>query len=322
MEILMDSSTPTSSAGETARTDFPYYKFSDYLKKHYGCRVYKIPVAVPCSCPNRDGAKGTGGCIFCGEEAAGFESLAPELSVREQLQQNINYMGAKYKAEKFIAYFQNYSNTYMDLERFKGYMGEACSENVAGIYISTRPDCIEELHAEFLAELAESKGVDIVMEIGLQSASDETLRKLNRGHSVKDFENAAGLLNDYGIPFCAHMITDLPFESRKQVAMNARFLNNLGTAKVKNHSLYVIRGTKLGDMYENDEIAMLDSSDFVDRTILFLRNLDKNTVGQRLMGRAPEERTLFCNYGRSWRAVVDEITAGMIKNGWKQGDLV
>jgi radical SAM protein (TIGR01212 family) len=318
----MDSSMPTSSAGAAAGAEFPYNKFSDYLKEHYGCRVYKIPVAVPCSCPNRDGSKGTDGCIFCGEEAAGFESLAPEIPVSEQLRKNISYMGNKYKAGKFIAYFQNFSNTYMELGNFKEYMKEACIENIVAVYISTRPDCINEFHAAFLEELSDETGVDVVLEMGLQSASDISLMKLGRGHTVKDFEMAAGLLHRFGIPFCAHMINDLPFEKNEQVALSAGFLNSIGTAQVKCHSLYVIKGTKLADMYQKGEIHMLNSEDFIERTILFLRNLDKKTVVQRLMGRAPAGRTLFCNYGRSWRAVVDEITIKMKENGWRQGDLI
>ena len=313
---------PTSSAGEKAGIDFPYYRFSDFLKERYSGRVYKIPVAVTCSCPNRDGTKGSDGCIFCGDEAAGFESLDPEIPVSEQIRQNISYMGKKYKAGKFIAYFQNYSNTYMESDRFMRYMEEACMEKIVALYISTRPDCIDEQHVRFLAGLSKDRGVDIVIEMGLQSSSDRSLNILKRGHTVRDFEKAAGLLNDHGIPFCAHMINDLPFEDSTQVAKNALFLNETGASQVKCHSLYVLRGTRLGEMFMEGEMKMLECSDFIERSILFLRNLDKGIVVQRLMGRAPEDRTLFCNYGRSWRAVVDDIVAAMEENGWHQGDLV
>jgi len=307
--------------GEAEMADSPYYKFSEYLKDRYGCRVFKIPVAVPCTCPNRDGSKGTGGCIFCGEEAAGFESLDPDIPVREQLIRNIGYMGVKYNAVKFIAYFQNYSNTYMNFDRFKSYMEEACLQDIVAVYVSTRPDCIDERHASFLSEFSSGQELDIVVEMGLQSADDESLLKLNRGHTVKDFSDSAELLGEYGIPFCAHVINDLPFESGDQARKNALFLNETGASQVKCHSLYVLKDTVLGRMYKNNEIEMLRCSDFIDRTISFLRNLNKGIVVQRLIGRAPEERTLFCNFGRNWRSVLDEITDLMNKNGWRQGDL-
>lgn len=298
----------------------PYNKFSDFLLDRYGCRVYKVPVSIPCSCPNRDGTKGTGGCIFCGEEAAGFESYGSDMPVTEQISNNMDYMGKKYKAEKFIAYFQNYSNTYLDFNLFKKYIKEACMENIAALYISTRPDCIFEEHAEFLKKTQLAAGVDVVVEMGLQSTDDRTLEFLNRQHTADDFFKSAEMLGHYGISTCAHMINDIPIESAGQVTENARRLSGAGIAQVKCHSLYVLKNTVLGDMYESGEIEMLECADFIERTILFLKNLSKEIIVQRLMGRAPESRTLFCNYGRSWRAVVDEIENIMIENGWRQGD--
>jgi radical SAM superfamily enzyme len=130
------------------------------------------------------------------------------------------------------------------------------------------------------------------------------------------------MLVRYGIPFCAHLINDLPFEEKEQMAANAKLMNETGTSQVKCHSLYILEGTKLGEMYKKGEITMLKDSDFIDRTILFLRNLSPDTVIQRLMGRAPKDRTLFCNYGRSWRSIVDEMTKFMIENSLSQGDLL
>ena len=303
-------------------TDFPYRKFSRYLREKYGCRVYKIPVNVPGTCPNRDGTKGTGGCIFCGEEAAAFESFDEDVPIGYQLSQNISYMGKKYRAEKFIAYFQNHSNTYMDSSIFRDHMIQACMDDIAAIYISTRPDCINEEHAGFLRELSYKMNIDVLVEMGLQSADDRSLELLNRCHTAGDYADASEMLVRYGIPFCAHVINDLPFEKKEQVSRTARFLNETGTSQVKCHSLYVLDGTKLGEMYKKGEITMLTDRDFIERTILFLRNLSPDTVVQRLMGRAPKERTLFCNYGRSWRAVVDEIVGMMMENNLRQGDLL
>lgn len=299
----------------------PYYKFSDFLKEKYGRKIYKIPVNIPCGCPNRDGTKGTGGCIFCGEEAAGFETLESTVSVQDQLQKNIKYIGPKYNADGFIAYFQNYSNTYLDFKLFKEYINAACIKEVVAIYISTRPDCIYEYHAEFLKQISLKNNVDIVIEMGLQSTDDETLKILNRQHTVEDFFQSTKILQKYGLGVCAHMISDLPMEDIKQVAENAKLLSKAGVDQVKCHSLYILKNTVLADMYNNGEIVMPECSEFIDRTIAFLRNLDKRIIVQRLMGRAPKDRSLFCNYGRSWRAVVDEIEAKMHQNNWHQGDL-
>lgn len=300
----------------------PYYKFSEFLLSKYGEKTYKIPVNIPCGCPNRDGSKGTDGCIFCGNEAAGFEILDSSIKVKEQLQKNMEYIGSKYSAKKFIAYFQNYSSTYLDFDLFKTFIKEACSEKISAVYISTRPDCIFEYHAEFLKEISLQTGIDIVIEMGLQSTNDHTLEILNRRHTAADFFKAAKMLQSHGIEVCAHMITDIPFENQEQVVKNAVMLTKEGINQVKCHSLYILNDTKLGNMYSNGEFQMFDCSEFIARTILFLRNLDKSIVVQRLMGRAPADRTLFCNYGRSWRAVVDEIESVMSKNKWVQGDLV
>lgn len=299
----------------------PYNKFSDFLIRKYGRKIYKIPVNIPCGCPNRDGSKGYGGCIFCGDEAAGFETLEAAVPVGEQLRRNMEYIGPKYGADGFIAYFQNYSNTYLDFELFKKYMNEACDENVVALYISTRPDCIFDYHAEFLNELSLKRDIDIVVELGLQSTDDKTLEILNRRHTARDFFQSAAMLHEYGIEVCAHMITDIPFEDSGQVARSARMLSDAGINQVKGHSLYILKGTELGRMYEAGEFIMPDCSEFIDRTILFLRNLDESVVVQRLMGRAPADRTLFCNYGRSWRSVIDEVKETMRITGVRQGDL-
>lgn len=301
--------------------DLPYYTFSNYLRKRYGCKVYKIPVSIPCGCPNRDGTYGYGGCIFCGDESAGFETFENTVPVSEQLTSNMEYIGSKYKAEKFIVYFQNYSNTYLEFEKFKLYMNQACANNIVALYISTRPDCVGRHHAEFLVELSKRKNVDIVVEMGLQSVSDKTLDFLKRGHSVKQFFESASMLQSYGIQVCAHMINDIPIEDTKIVQRGAIMLSEAGIQQVKCHSLYVLKDTQLGTMYKEGKIKMLECTDFIQRTILFLRNLDEKIVVQRLIGRAPEDRTLFCNFGRSWRWIVDEIVRNMEVEGFKQGDL-
>lgn len=298
-----------------------YNKFSDYLKKQYGEKVYKLPVNLPVTCPNRDGRLASKGCIFCGEEGAGFENLPCTLSVTEQLSQNARYIGDNYKSGKFIAYFQNYSNTYLPLDRFKEYILEACIENVAALYISTRPDCIQERYLEFLNKVKQDKKVDIVLELGLQTVNYHTLKLLNRGHLLAEFIDAVLRVNKHDLDACAHYIVDLPMDDIEDVVEGARILSALGVKQVKCHSLFILKDTVLGDMYTRGEIEPVSMDEYVERIITFLEYLNPDIVIQRLIGRAPEERTLFCNWGTSWWKIRDQIEQKMQQEGRYQGRL-
>lgn len=296
-----------------------YCKFSDYLKERYGCKVYKLPINLPAGCPNRDGIAGSGGCCFCGEEGAGFESLSSQMSVSSQIAENACYIGERYKAEKFIAYFQNFSNTYLPMELFAQYMLGACCERIAALYISTRPDCIDDRRLDFLLHLKEEKGVDIVMELGLQSASIKTLKWLNRGHGLAEFADAVLRIKKRGLHVCTHMITDLPPDDTEDVVEGARLLSALGTDQVKCHSLYILEDSPLGESYKRGEFQPLDMEAFIERTILFLEYLDPGIVVQRLLGRAPAGRTLFCNWDTSWWKVLELIERKMLQENRFQG---
>lgn len=297
-----------------------YNKFSEYLKKRYGSKVYKLPVNIPVTCPNRDGRISAKGCIFCGEEGAGFENLPCCLGVREQLSLNSKYIGETYKSSKFIAYFQNYTNTYLPLDVFKKYILEACMENVVAIYISTRPDCINDKYLELLQEVKLSRNLDIVVELGLQTVNYHTLKFLNRGHLLAEFIDAALRINRFGLEVCTHYITDLPMDTMDDVVEGARIVSALGVKQVKCHSLYILEGTAMGDMYLKGELTPVPLDEFVERTITFLQYLNPEIVVQRLIGRAPEERTLFCNWGTSWWKILDMIEEKMARERRYQGN--
>ena len=296
-----------------------YNKFSDYLKTKYGTRVYKLPINLPVTCPNRDGKLSDKGCTFCGDEGAGFESLCSSISVREQLGQNSQYIGENYKTRKFIAFFQNYSNTYLPFEEFQRYMNDACMENVVAIYISTRPDCISDRYLSFLKEIMTKKGIDIVIELGLQTVNYHTLKLLNRGHLLAEFIDAVLRINSFGLEACVHYIVDLPMDTMDDVIEGARIISALRVKQVKCHSLYILKGTIMGDMYEKGDLVPVTLTDYIERITAFLEHLDPNIVIQRLIGRAPEERSLFCNWQTSWWKIRDMIEEKMIKEGCFQG---
>ncbi len=297
-----------------------YYAYSDYLKKKYGERVYKIPVNLPITCPNRDGNCGVGGCIFCGEIGAAFENLPSEMPVKEQIKNNMEFIGKKYKANKFILYFQNYTNTYLPLDKFKSVISEAVAPNVCAVYISTRPDCISNSYLEFLKEFSVATGYDICIELGLQSVNYKTLKKINRGHTLAEFIDAVLRIKKYGFDICTHLILNLPWDDTDDVEECAKFISALGITQVKLHSLYIPNDTPLAKMYENGEFSMGTYHDYVERVITFLEYLSPEIVIQRLIGRAKEEHTVFCNYSTSWWKIKDTIDAELESRDISQGD--
>ena len=297
-----------------------YYKVSDYYKETYKEKVYKLPIKLPLTCPNRDGECGYGGCIYCSETGGSFENLDSSLSVSDQLSKNKEYIANKYKVNKFIAYFQNFSNTYMTLEDFKKIISACNKDYVVGISIATRSDCITEDKLKFLKQWHDKTGIDITIELGLQTANYKTLRILNRGESLADFILACNLINKYDFRISTHVILALPRDDISDTIETARILNALNVKEVKIHSLFIAKNTKLGQMYEEGQITLQSKEDYQKNVIEFLRYIDPKCAIARLVGRAPEEDTIFCNWGRSWWLIRDEIVDFMMENSIEQGD--
>ena len=299
-----------------------YNTFSDYLKKRYGEKVYKLPVGLPVSCPNRDGTCGTRGCTFCGEIGAGYENLPAEMSVSEQLAANKAHIIPKYKAKKFIPYLQNFSNTYLPPEQLRAYVEEACAaEDIVAVYIATRPDCISDEYLALLADIRDRYGVDICVELGLQSVNYHSLQKINRGHTLGEFLDAVLRIRAYGLQSCAHLILNLPWDDMTDVIEAAKVLSALQVDQVKLHALYIVKGTKMAEQYEAGELQLLSCAEYQQRVIAFLEHLAPDIVLQRLIGRAPEANTLFSNWHTGWWKIRDTITKTMEENGQYQGRL-
>ncbi|MCI5997457.1 MAG: TIGR01212 family radical SAM protein [Peptoniphilaceae bacterium] len=299
-----------------------YRTYSTYLKEVFKEKVYKLPVKLNLTCPNRDGTVAKGGCIFCGEEGGSFENCNVLMNVREQVLRNKNYISKKYNAKKFIVYFQNFTNTYLNIDDFKDMILQSLvDDDIVGISVSTRPDCILEEQLVFLYDLKNKRNLEIDFELGLQSVNYKTLVKLNRGHTLAEFINAVSLIHKFGFRICTHIIIGLPWDNEIDVVESAKILSALKVEEVKLHSLYIVKNTVLGEMYLNGEIEMIEKEKFVDYVILFLRNLDKKIILQRLIGRVPEENSLFCNWSTSWWKIRDEILEKMRINNYKQGDL-
>lgn len=297
-----------------------YNQYSTHLVKKFGEKVYKIPVNLPGTCPNRDGRVGWGGCIFCDEEGSGFDCLPNRLGVKEQIAENRGFFLKRFNAKKFIVYFQAFTNTYLPLDRFKNNILQAVDEDgVVGISVSTRPDCVNDHYLDFLSDLKEEKKLDINIELGLQTVNYHTLAKLNRGHALAEFIDAVLRIKKRGFETCVHLILNLPWDVREDAVENARVLSALGVEYVKLHSLYVVKGTPLGDMYERGEFEIIPMNQYVERVGSFLEYLDPAVVIQRLVGKGPRESLLFSNWGVSWWLIKQGIEEYLEKHDIFQG---
>lgn len=296
---------------------FPYRSFSAYAKDAFGMKVYKVPIHLKGSCPNRDGTVGVGGCIFCGEEGGSFEWI--QGSVREQFRENKARMKARYKAQGFIPYFQNFTGTYLPLADFKENLEAVAEEDIVGVSVSTRPDCVDDAYLLAAKDIFPDKVV--TFELGLQSANEKTLNAINRGHGIDEFIDASKRIKEKGLRLAVHMILDLPWDNRDDVLRGAELLARVGADEVKIHNLYVAKHTKLADMYTTGTFVPLPMEEFMERVILFLEHLPPETVIGRLLGRAPEKDVLFANWNRSWYYIRDEIVRRMIEENRPQGHL-
>ncbi|KYZ75089.1 radical SAM protein [Anaerosporomusa subterranea] len=296
-----------------------YNVYSNYLVQKYGEKVYKLPVSLPVSCPNRDGLLGTGGCAFCGEIGAGYENLPASMTVEQQITANKEHISPKYKAKKFIPYFQNYSNTYLPADQLARYVREACQPDVVGIAIATRPDCVGEAHLDVLAELQEELKVDITVELGLQTVNYHSLLKVNRGHTLAEWLDATLRIKRRGIGVCTHLILNLPWDTADDVIENAKVMSALRVDQVKLHALYIVKGTLMADWYQENRISLISKEEYIDRVVVFLEHLHPDIVIQRLIGRAPETNTLFTNWQTGWWKIKEAIEHSLAAQDTWQG---
>ncbi|UCD79492.1 MAG: TIGR01212 family radical SAM protein [Desulfobacterales bacterium] len=260
-----------------------YNDLNTYLRSLFGCRVQKITIDAGLSCPNRDGTLSSGGCIYCNARGSGTGALSRGLSITEQLVQGKQALHRRYKARKFIAYFQSFSNTYGPVDKLKRLYDEALAvEDVVGLSIGTRPDCVNERILDLLQNYAQNYLVWI--EYGLQSARDATLVAINRGHDVQCFRDAVKTTLNREIKICAHVILGLPDESRSDMLRTADTVAASGIDGVKLHLLYVIKGTRLETLYRQGRYKCLAQQEYVDLVCDFLERLPRHMIIQRLTG--------------------------------------
>ncbi len=299
----------------------PYYKYSDFLVDHYGEKVYKITLNINSTCPNLDGKIGHGGCAYCGD-GAGHEKLVGRESIVAQLNDTMESIRKKYKANKFIAYYQNYSNTYMPDDKFREILDATLHEDVIEVSIATRPDCLGDNHLAILKEFREKNKVNITIELGLQTVNYKILNKINRGHTLAEYLNAANKIKAFGFNLCTHVILNLPESDMEDVLETAKILTVMKSDYVKLHALMIVKNSIYEKLYEKGEIQIVSYEEYKERVISFLEHIDENMAVQRIIGRAPQGDTLFANWGMSWWKIHDEIVADMLETNRLQGSKV
>ncbi len=299
-----------------------YNTLSSELRRRYGSRLGKICIDGGFTCPNRDGTCGTGGCIFCGERGSG-EHITPS-TIENQVRSYLASPAAS-KFGGYIAYFQNFTNTYEDPGVLRGRYSEALVDpRIRVLSVGTRPDCVDRERADVLAEFLQ--GRDVWCELGLQSASDKTARFINRGYDTARFGNAVDLLRSRGIEVIAHIIIGLPNgvrsrEGERELAETVRLINSLPVSGVKIHSLYVMKQTRLCELYESGGYEPLSLEEYVSLASFAICRLRPDIVLHRVTGDCP--RALLA--APSWNAyktrVISSLDSYLEAHGLYQGCL-
>ncbi len=261
-----------------------YRDYNSYLREIFGERVQKISLDVGLGCPNRDGTISKSGCIFCNGMGSGTGALMDHgLSIEDQIVKSGRYLKTRYKARKFIAYFQSFSNTYAPLPKLKSFYDQALiRDEIVGLSVATRPDCVDREILKLLGSYNDDYLVWI--EYGLQSVHNATLNRINRGHDLACFERSVFMAREFGINICVHIILGLPGENREMMLETARVLSRLPVQGIKIHLLYVIEGTYLAELYKKGELVCLKREEYSELVVDFLELLPPDMVIQRLTG--------------------------------------
>ncbi len=260
-----------------------FYDLNTYFRKRFGGRVHKIAVDAGFTCPNRDGSIGSRGCIYCNAKGSGTGNLAKGYSITQQLEGSKGPVIKRFKAKKFIAYFQSFTNTYAPLATLKRLYDEALAvPDVIGMAIGTRPDCVSSDVLNLLQSYAQKHLIWI--EYGMQSCHDDTLARIRRGHTAETFEKAVAATTGRGIMISAHSILGLPGETREHMLATADYLARQPIDGIKLHLLYVIKGTSMEQLYRSGRYTCLERDAYIDLVCDVLERLPEQMVIQRLTG--------------------------------------
>ncbi|MBT3209899.1 MAG: TIGR01212 family radical SAM protein [Bacteroidetes bacterium] len=273
--------------------------YSNYFRKQFGERVQKVSIDAGFTCPNRDGKVAVGGCTFCNNNAFNPSYCSNKKSVSQQIQEGIEFHKRRYRrANKYLAYFQAYSNTYADIEHLKSIYREATEiEGIVGLVIGTRPDCVDETKLNYFKDLSEENYV--MLEYGVESCYNETLENINRGHTFEDSENAIKLTAEKEVKTGAHLIFGLPGESKNKMLDEAKIISALPLNNIKFHQLQIIKDTMMEKQFAKNpqNFRFFELDEYIDFIIDFLELLNPNFVVERFAGEVPPRFIAGPNWG-------------------------
>lgn len=296
------------------------YMLSDYLKEQYGTKLNKLLLSGGMSCPNRDGTCGVGGCIFCSSGGSGEFAQQVMLPVAQQIENEKKKLIGKSKSDKYIAYFQAFSNTYQSAEYLSElYMPVVMREDIAVLSVATRPDCLPDKVIELLSMLNEIKPVWI--ELGLQTIHERTAEFINRGYSLNTYDEAVKKLRNAGIKVITHLILGLPDETREDMIDSAKYAGGCSDG-LKFHSLFALNGTVLGDMYLQNKIKLLSQEEYINILCDCIRYVPRNVVIHRLTGDADKTALIAPEWSSDKFKVLREIHNAFYDKNVIQGEFL
>ena len=273
-----------------------YVEFGPWLQSELGCKVQKISVNAGMTCPNRDGTLGTGGCTFCNNQTFNPAYCRTEKSVTQQLEEGKQFFARKYPAMKYLAYFQAYTNTYAELDRLVSLYEEALRvPDVVGLVIGTRPDCMPDNLLDYLEEL--NRRTFLIVDYGVESANDETLLRINRGHTFRQSCEAICRTAERGIRVGAHVILGFPWEPFDELMRQAEEIGRLPLTTLKLHQLQIIRGTQLAREYAEHPWAVPTAEEYIDLVLHYISRLPYGLVMERFVSQSPPEMVIAPQWG-------------------------
>lgn len=291
-----------------------YMEFGPWLQSELGCKVQKISVNAGMTCPNRDGTLGTGGCTFCNNQTFNPAYCRTEKSVTQQLEEGKQFFARKYPAMKYLAYFQAYTNTYAELDRLVSLYEEALRvPDVVGLVIGTRPDCMPDNLLDYLEEL--NRRTFLIVEYGVESANDETLLRINRGHTFRQSCEAIRRTAERGIRVGAHVILGFPWEPFDELMRQAEEIGRLPLTTLKLHQLQIIRGTQLAREFAEHPWAVPTAEEYIDLVLHYISRLPYGLVMERFVSQSPPEMVIAPQWGLKNHEFANLLRNRMVKFG-------
>jgi len=297
-----------------------YNTYRPYIKEKLGYRVNKLSVDMGFTCPNRDGNLAVGGCVYCNNDSFVPPYARARFSMDQQITNGMDYLRKRFKAEKFIVYFQSYTNTYDSVEKLEEMYRNALKyEDVIGIAVGTRSDCIDEEKISMFEELA--KDYYVSLEFGIESIYDKTLEFMNRGHDYQSVLDAIEMSKGRGFEIGAHIIVGMPTETKEEMLAMAGEVSSLGIDVFKVHNLHIVRNTPLARMYRKEPFSLFNFEEYIDFIIEFLERLSPDMVIERLFTDTPHQLLIAPDWGKSHLQILQAIEAELERKDTYQGRL-